>query len=121
MSYSEYKKRVEQDPEYIESMKSLRLKFSLGNAVIKARLMRGLSQTALAKAIGTKQANISRIESGLGNPTLDLIQRLANVLALDVSFVVNEIEIPIQPAGIPVEMPKVSAIAEKKARYRKSE
>lgn len=121
MSYSDYKKRVEQDPEYIEAMKALSLKFSLGDAVIKARMLRGWSQTELAKAIGTKQANVSRIESGLGNPTLDLIQRLANILDLDVTFSVKEPQAETASRGIPVEMPAVHAVAEKKARYRKTE
>lgn len=46
----------------------------------RIREARGLTQTQLAEAVGANQSTISRIEKGIGNPTLDLIQRLANVL-----------------------------------------
>ena len=40
----------------------------------------GLSQTELAHRVGTKQPVISRLESGAGNPTLDLLRRVAKAL-----------------------------------------
>jgi transcriptional regulator with XRE-family HTH domain len=46
----------------------------------RIREARGLTQSQLAEAVGANQSTISRIEKGTGNPTLDLIQRLANVL-----------------------------------------
>lgn len=48
----------------------------------RIRSERGLTQSQLAEAIGANQATISKIESGRGNPTLDLINRIA--AALDV-------------------------------------
>ena len=46
----------------------------------RLRKVRGLTQTQLADAIGANQATISKIESGGGNPTLDMIQRIADAL-----------------------------------------
>lgn len=46
----------------------------------RIRKARGLTQTQLAEAIGANQATISKIEKGLGNPTLDMIQRIAAAL-----------------------------------------
>jgi transcriptional regulator with XRE-family HTH domain len=46
----------------------------------RIREARGLTQTQLAEAIGANQATISKIEKGVGNPTLDMIQRLAGAL-----------------------------------------
>jgi transcriptional regulator with XRE-family HTH domain len=86
MKYTEYKQQIENDPEYLEAYKAVALHLGLANAVFKARMERGLTQTALAKAIGTKQANISKIESGLGNPTINLIQKLVNFLEINVTF-----------------------------------
>ncbi|MBP8857022.1 MAG: helix-turn-helix transcriptional regulator [Anaerolineaceae bacterium] len=86
MKYTEYKQRLESDPEYIEAYKAVALHLGLANAVFKARMERGLTQTALAKSIGTKQANISKIESGLGNPTINLIQKLVNFLEIEITF-----------------------------------
>ncbi len=86
MKHSEFKDRLNANPEYVEARKAVQLKLDLSNAVLKARLERGLTQTALANAIGTKQANISKIESGLGNPTINLIQKLVNFLEINVTF-----------------------------------
>ena len=87
MKYEDFLAEIEQDPEYIQAKNALRLNFALGDAVIHARYQRGWSQSELARLVGTKQANISRIESGLANPTLQLIKKIIDVLELDVQFV----------------------------------
>jgi transcriptional regulator with XRE-family HTH domain len=90
MKYSEYKKKLEQDPEYQAAEAELKLVFRLGNAVLRTRLKRGWTQSELARRVGTKQANISRIEAGLGNPTLELIRKVCEALGLDVHFKVMD-------------------------------
>ena len=87
MNYQDYLVEIEKDPEYIKGKEALRLHFALGNAVIHARFQRGWSQTELAHRAGTKQANISRIVSGAGNPTLQLVKKIMDVLDLDIQFV----------------------------------
>lgn len=46
----------------------------------RLRESRGLTQTQLAEMVGSSQPNISKIEKGIGNPTLDMIQRIAAAL-----------------------------------------
>ncbi|HNX68316.1 MAG TPA: helix-turn-helix domain-containing protein [Candidatus Omnitrophota bacterium] len=58
------------------------LQREIGRAVAKARLRQGLTQQGLARELGTRQANISRIERGLQNLSLDLLLRLSHVLDL---------------------------------------
>jgi ribosome-binding protein aMBF1 (putative translation factor) len=82
MKFNEYQQKLRYDPEYLQAEQELRLHFELANAVLRARLKKGWSQADLASAIGTKQANISRIEAGLANPTLSIIQKLTIVLGL---------------------------------------
>jgi len=48
--------------------------------LVRLREARGLTQVQLAEMVGSHQATISKIESGVGNPTLDLIQRIAAAL-----------------------------------------
>ena len=86
MNHSEYRQKSNQNLEYLEAERELHLHFTLANAILKARLEKGLSQSQLADAMGTKQANISRIEAGLGNPTLSIIQKLATTLDLEITF-----------------------------------
>jgi ribosome-binding protein aMBF1 (putative translation factor) len=53
----------------------------LGLQFRDARVAHGMSQRELSEASGVRQADISRIERGAGNPTEGTLQRLA--LALD--------------------------------------
>ena len=86
MKYREFIKSLESDAEYQEAEEALKLHFALADAVLVARIQRGWSQAELARRVGTKQANISRIEAGLGNPTLSLIQKLLKELELDLTI-----------------------------------
>jgi transcriptional regulator with XRE-family HTH domain len=62
------------------------LQRKIGNAVAKARREQGLTQQALARGMGTRQANISRIERGLQNLSLDLLMRLDQELGLSLQI-----------------------------------
>jgi transcriptional regulator with XRE-family HTH domain len=86
MNYTDYFHKLESDPEYKKAKAALKLHFALGDAVLRARLQRNWTQSELARRVGTKQANISRIEAGLGNPTIKLIQKIIQVLGLEISF-----------------------------------
>ena len=57
-----------------------------------ARLEKGISQQALAEMIGTKRSNISRMESGAHNISLDMLLKVAGALGKDVSVVLEERE-----------------------------
>jgi transcriptional regulator with XRE-family HTH domain len=87
MKHTDYLNEIENDQEYQSGLAELKSHFALGNAMIRARIRKGISQAELAEMAGTKQANISRIESALGNPTLRLINKILEVLDLDLSFV----------------------------------
>ena len=52
----------------------------LGLQFRDARVALGLSQRELSQRSGVRQADISRIEHGAGNPTEITLQRLANAL-----------------------------------------
>lgn len=86
MKLNEYQRQLEESKEYTDAKNKLKIKFLLAKAVYAARTRKNWSQKDLAKAIGTKQANISRIESGIANPTLDFISRLSRVLDFDIDF-----------------------------------
>lgn len=52
----------------------------LGIAIATARRARSLTQPALSELTGIQQAEISRIERGIGNPTAATLLRLAEAL-----------------------------------------
>lgn len=49
------------------------------------RVKRGMSQIVLAVEAGTTPATISAIENREGNPTLEILQRLADALGVEVA------------------------------------
>ena len=58
------------------------LQRKIGDAIAKARRDRGMTQQGLARVMRTRQANISRIERGMQNLSLDLLVRLDAALKL---------------------------------------
>ena len=54
--------------------------------ITKARIAKGWSQAQLAKLLHTHRSNISRLESGGHNPSLDFLLRLASALDLSLDL-----------------------------------
>jgi DNA-binding XRE family transcriptional regulator len=86
--WEEVKRRILQDPEVLQAYKDLEPEYELIGEVIKARIEQNITQEDLAKRIGTRQCNISRLESGNYNPSLRFLKKLAEGLGkkLHVSF-----------------------------------
>jgi len=59
--------------------------FELSNLITEARIHAGISQSELAKRMGTKQPNIARAESGKIVPSITFLKEVAK--ALDVAFI----------------------------------
>lgn len=53
----------------------------IGNLIQETRQSRGMTQTDLAKALGTSQSAINRIEKGGQNISLDMLARISDVLS----------------------------------------
>lgn len=60
--------------------------------LVEARLERNISQAELARMIGTQRSNICRLESGIQNPSLDMIIRIADALNKSVSLSLEDKE-----------------------------
>ncbi len=72
-----------QDPEYLAAERALRPDLNLANDVVALRVQAGWSQAELAARVGTNQANISRLESALANPTVKFIKKVAAALGAE--------------------------------------
>lgn len=59
-------------------------KMKIGSLIQEARLTRGLTQTELAKALGTSQSAVNRIEKGGQNISLEMIARISEVLSSNI-------------------------------------
>jgi ribosome-binding protein aMBF1 (putative translation factor) len=78
---SEWKKfrdeQLKNDPVLKAEYDALEPEFNIIQAMIDARKNTGLSQTQLAARTGIDQSDISRIETGDANPSLNTLKRLA--------------------------------------------
>ena len=57
----------------------------LGLRISQIRAIRGFSQRRFADMIELDRATLSRIESGIGNPTMETLERIAEGLEVDVA------------------------------------
>ncbi|GEB98902.1 helix-turn-helix domain-containing protein [Corynebacterium flavescens] len=58
----------------------------LGSQLLIARKARALSQESLAELAGIQQAEISRIERGISNPTMDTLSRIVRALGMKLTI-----------------------------------
>jgi len=78
------------DPKFKEAYDQLQPEYELIRAIMDARIKQGMSQEDLATKIGTKQAVISRIETGKANPSIMFLKRLT--LALNASLEIHLVQ-----------------------------
>lgn len=80
MTYEEYKEKALKNPNFRREYEKLRPEYELMSSLIKKRIERRLTQKSLAQKLHTKQSAISRLESGLYNPTLGFLKNVATAL-----------------------------------------
>ena len=80
LDFNVYKKQVLKNPKIRIEYDRLQPEFELINTLIEARKSRSLTQSQLAKKMGTSQSVISRLEIGRGNPTLEFLKKIAHSL-----------------------------------------
>lgn len=66
-----------EDPEFRAEWDALQPELAIAQAMIDAREEAEMTQQKLSEMTGIAQADISKLESGNGNPTLRTLQRLA--------------------------------------------
>ena len=87
-TFNEHLAEMMNDPDFAREYEALQPERELMMAVCRARAERGLTQAELAERSGIRQSEISRIENGTRNPSIKLLQRLADGMdmTLHVSF-----------------------------------
>ena len=68
------------NPEYRHEFAKSESEFQIAKQIIAARTKQKLTQTSLARKVGTGQAVISRLEGMNGKPSLSLLTRVARAL-----------------------------------------
>lgn len=86
ISMDNLRERLFQDEEFKKEYEKLEPRYELVSLIIKTRLEQNLTQEELARRIGTKKSNISRLESGKYNPSLDFIIKVAEAFGKKVKL-----------------------------------
>lgn len=81
-SYQDFKKQMLQNPEVKAEYDALEPEYDIIQAMIDARKSQNLTQKELSERTGITQADISRIERGLRNPSLEMVKRLAHGMGM---------------------------------------
>jgi len=75
------------DPHFKEAWDGSQMEYRILEELTKLRKEAGLSQTGLAKKVGSRQQVISRMEKHEDSPTLRTLCKLANALDVDIQLV----------------------------------
>jgi len=88
MSLSALKQKALKNPEVKAAYDELGEEFELVSTLITMREKSGLTQDEVAKKMGTRAPNISRLESGRANPSLKTLVSYAHACGfkLDLGF-----------------------------------
>ena len=71
-----------QDEEFRKEYEAIQPEMDVIRALVDARNSQNLTQKELAERTGINQADISKIENGTRNPSLNLLKRLAEGMGM---------------------------------------
>ena len=77
------------NPEFAQEYNSVQPEMDAIRSMIKARKSQNLTQKQLAELVGIDQGDISKLENGLRNPTIQLLNRIADSMnmTLKIEFI----------------------------------
>ena len=78
-----------QDEEFKKEYDDIQPELDVIKAIVDARISKNLTQKELAQRTGINQADISKLEHGIRNPSIHLLKKLAEGMdmALKIEFV----------------------------------
>ena len=77
------------DNEFETEYERLKPRYDLISQIIEARASQNITQEELALRVGTQKSNISRLESGKYNPSLDFLTKVARSLGKEVEIILK--------------------------------
>jgi len=80
MNWSKAKKIILKNKEVQNELMNNEAEYKIIEEIIMARKEKKFTQKELAEKVGTRQSNISRLESGNYNPSLDFLNKIANAM-----------------------------------------
>lgn len=84
-----FKEQRMQDADFAKEYEAMQPELDVIRAIVNARTSQNLTQKELAERTGINQADISKLENGTRNPSVNLLKRLADGMdmVLKIEFV----------------------------------
>ena len=86
ISFGNIKEEFMQDEEFQKEYEKLRPRYEVISKLIELRKEQNITQAELAKRVGTQKSNISRLESGNYNPSLDFLIKVVHSLGKELEI-----------------------------------
>ena len=83
------KEKLLKEDEFKYEYEKLKTRYEVISQIIEARSEQNITQEELAKMVGTQKSNISRLESGTYNPSLDFLIKIAKCLGKEVKVILS--------------------------------
>ena len=86
ISFRNIKEEFMQDEEFQKEYEKLRPRYEVISKLIELRKEQNITQAELARRVGTQKSNISRLESGNYNPSLDFLIKVVHSLGKELEI-----------------------------------
>jgi len=86
IDFDEILKQELKNPEFRKYYDEYGRQLEIAYQILQLRKKKKMSQTQLAKKIGTKQSNIARMEAGQQNFSVDILGKIAEALDCNVKI-----------------------------------
>lgn len=84
VKFDAVKGKLMKDKEFKAEYNKLKPRYEVISQIIETRNEQQITQEELALRVGTKKSNISRLESGSYNPSLDFLVKVATSLGKEI-------------------------------------
>ena len=84
--YQEHTTFLEITKEFQKEYEKLRPRYEVISKLIELRKEQNITQAELARRVGTQKSNISRLESGNYNPSLDFLIKVVHSLGKELEI-----------------------------------
>ncbi len=85
-TFDNYLKEQLEDKEFKNEYNNIQPELDIIRAMVSARTSQNLTQKQLSEKTGIDQSDISKLENGTRNPSINLLKRLADGLGMDLKI-----------------------------------
>ena len=81
-TFDDMREKQMKDEEFKKEYEAIQPELDVIRAIVDARISQNLTQRELAERTGINQADISKLENGTRNPSVNLLKRLADGMGM---------------------------------------